>query len=437
MEVLYSHCAGLDVHKKSVVGCRIQTESGVGIKREVKRFGTTTPDLLELVSWLREWNCSHIAMESTGDYWKPIYNVLEGVFEVILTNAHHVKYVPGRKTDMKDAEWLTELLRHGLLKGSFIPPKKQRELRELTRYRVKLVQERSRQVNRVEKLLEGANIKLSSVASDIFGVSGRLILKELIRGETDSSLLAELAKGRLRKKLKELEKALTGRVEEHHRFMLAELLGHIDYLDEKVELLEKRINQQLEQLSGEFVLGENTKEELIEEAVNYLTGKPLPAILAVALLTTIPGIDWRIAVVIVAELGTDMSQFPSSKHAAAWSGVAPGNNESAGKRYSGKTKPGNKALRTMLSQAAWAASRTKNTYLSAQYYRLARRRGKKRAIIAVAHSILVSAYHMLSRHERYHELGNSYFDKRKKAAIVNNLTRRLNKLGYEVRLEPL
>lgn len=436
MEVLYERCAGLDVHKKSVVACRCKQVSR-RIEREVKRFGTTLPELLEMLVWLREWGCSHIGMESTGDYWKPIYNVLEGQFEIVLTNAQHVKYVPGRKTDMKDAEWLTELLRHGLLKGSFIPSKGQRVLRDLSRYRVKLVQERNRQVNRVEKLLEGANIKLSSVASDIFGVSGRAILKGLIEGETDGEVLAELAKGRLRKKLKELEKALTGRVEEHHRFMLSELLGHIDYLDERIELLEKRINQQLEELSSGYLIDESIREKLIEEAVNYSSGKPLPAVLGVALLTTIPGVDWRIGVVIVAELGTDMSQFPTSKHAAAWSGVAPGNNESANKRYSGKTKKGNQALRSNLSQAAWAASRTKDTYLSSQYRRLAGRRGKKRAIIAVAHSILVSAYHMLSRHEVYSELGSSYFDERKKATIVNNLTRRLNQLGYEVRLEPL
>lgn len=436
MEVLYSHCAGLDVHKKSVVACRCRTE-GKQVERELKRFGTTLPELMELVKWLQEWGCSHVGMESTGDYWKPIYNVLEGLFEVILTNAHQVKYVPGRKTDMRDAEWLTELLRHGLLKGSFIPCQEHRALRELTRYRVKLVQERSRQVNRVEKVLEGANIKLSSVASDILGVSGRLILEALIKGETDGSQLAELAKGRLRKKQKALEQALTGRVLEHHRLILAELLEHIDYLDEKITGLEQQINTQLEQLSGEYVVDEKQREKLIEEAENYSTTSPLPFVLAVALLTTIPGVDWRIGVVIVAELGTDMSQFPSSKHVAAWSGVAPGNNESAGKRYSGRTKRGNQALKRMLSQAAWAASRTKETYLSAQYRRLARKRGKKRAIIAVAHSIVVSSYHMLARHERYHDLGYDYFDERKKATLVNNLTRRLNKLGYQVHLEPV
>ncbi len=442
MQVVYTHCAGLDVHKKTVVACRIRPKKkrGGGVEQERKTFGTTTPDLQELVEWLKEWGCTHVAMESTGEYWKPIYNLMEGEFEVLLVNAQHVKYVPGRKTDLNDAEWLTELLRHGLLKGSFIPPKAQRDLRDLTRYQTKLVQERVRQVNRVQKLLEGANIKLASVASDIFGVSGRAMLEELIAGQTDPAIMAELARGRLRKKIGELEKALTGQVEEHHRFMLAQLLSHIDYLDEKLALLEERIDQQLETM-GEQSLPAMEQEQdmtewLIERAVSCPLDQPLPAIMAAALLTTIPGVNWKIAVVIVAELGADMSQFPTAKHAAAWSGLAPGNHQSAGKRYSGKTKPGNKALKTILSQAAWAASRTKETYLSVQYRQLVRRRGKKRTIIAVAHSIIISVYHMLSRHEVYRELGDNYFDERKKAAVVNHLTRRLSKLGYSVRLEP-
>jgi transposase len=440
MQVVYTHCAGLDVHKKTVVACRSRPKKdGGGVEQEVKTFGTTTPDLLELVEWLKEWGCTHVAMESTGDYWKPIYNLTEGVFEVLLTNAQHVKYVPGRKTDLSDAEWLTELLRHGLLKGSFIPPKAQRDLRDLTRYQTKLVQERVRQVNRVQKLLEGANIKLASVASDILGVSGRAMLDELIAGQTDPAVMAELAKGRLRNKIRALEKALTGQVEEHHRFMLAQLLSHIDYLDEKLVLLEKRIDQHLETMGEQSLpaLEQDMTQWLIERAVTWSRDQPLPAILAVALLTTIPGVDWKIAIIIVAELGPDMSHFPTAKHAAAWSGLAPGNHQSAGKRYSGKTKPGNQALKTILSQAAWAASRTKDTYLSAQYRQLVRRRGKKRAIIAVAHSIIISAYHMLSRHEVYRELGDNYFDERKKAAVVNRLSRRLSKLGYSVRLEPL
>jgi transposase len=441
MQVVYTHCAGLDVHKKTVVACRSRPRKRGGWEQERKTFGTTTPDLLELVEWLKEWGCTHVAMESTGDYWKPVYNLMEGVFEVLLTNAQHVKYVPGRKTDLSDAEWLTDLLRYGLLKGSFIPPKGQRDLRELTRYQTKLVQERVRQVNRVQKVLEGANIKLASVASDILGVSGRAMLAELVAGQSDPAVMAELAKGRLRNKLGELEKALTGQVEAHHRFMLAQLLSHIDYLDEKLVLLEKQIDQQLATMGTPSLPAleqeQNMRDWLIEQALTYPRDQPLPAILAVALLTTIPGVNWKIAVVIVAELGPDMSYFPSAKHAAAWSGLAPGNHESAGKRYSGKTKPGNQALKTSLSQAAWAAARTKNTYLAAQYRQLVRRRGKKRAIIAVAHSIIISAYQMLSRHQVYRDLGDNYFDERKKAAVVNRLSRRLSKLGYSVRLEPL
>ena len=439
--MVYTHCAGLDVHKKTVVACRKRSKGKREEEQEVKTCGPTTPELLELVEWLREWDCTDVAMESTGDYWKPVYNLMEGVCEVLLTKAQHVKYVPGRKTDLSDAEWLTDLLRHGLLKGSFIPPKGQRDLRDLTRYQTKLVQERVGQVNRVQKLLEGANIKLASVARDIFGVSGRAMLDELIAGQTDPAQMAELAKGRLRKKIGELEKALTGQVEEQHRFMLAQLLSHIDYLDEKLVLLAERIDHQLERMGAQSLptmeQEQELREWLIERGLSWSLNQPLPAILAVALLTTIPGVDWKIAVVIVAELGPDMSYFPNAKHAAAWGGVAPGNHESAGKRYSGKTKAGNQALKSILSQAAWAASRTKGTCLSAQYRQLVRRRGKKRAIVAVAHSIIVSVYYMLARHETYRDLGDNYFDERKKAAVVNRLTRRLSKLGYSVRLEPL
>jgi len=441
MQVVYTHCAGLDVHKKTVVACRNRPKGPKKIEQEVKTFGTSTPDLVELVEWLKEWECSNVAMESTGDYWKPIYNMMEEIFEVLLTNAQHVKHVPGRKTDVKDAEWLTDLLRNGLLRGSFIPPKAQRDLRDLTRYQTKVVQERARQVNRVQKLLEGANIKLASVASDIFGVSGRAMLEELIGGQTDPAVMAELAKGRLRKKMKELQKALTGRVEKHHRFMLAQLLSHIDYLDEKLGVLDQQIEQHLEKMGEPPLLRdeevEDVTEWLIKQALAWPLDQPLPGLLAAALLTTIPGVDWKIAIIIVAELGADMSYFPSAKHAAAWSGLAPGNHQSGGKHYSGKTKPGNQALKSILSQAAWAASRTKDTYLSAQYQQLVRRRGKKRAIVAVAHSIIISAYHMLSRHEVYRDLGHNYFDERKKAAVVTHLTRRLRKLGYSVQLEPL
>lgn len=337
MQVIHYRCAGLDVHKKTVVACRRE-----GKQQEVRTFGTTTPELLELVDWLLAWECSHVAMESTGDYWKPVYNLLEGSFQMLLVNAQHVKHVPGRKTDVGDAQWLAELLQHGLLKASFIPPAPQRALRDLTRYRTNLVQERSRVVNRVQKLLEAANIKLSSVAADIFGVSGRAMLEAIVAGHADAETMAQLAKGRLRSKIPELEKALTGMVLEHHRFLLAQQLGHIDFLDQRIVAFSGEIEHQIHEMS-QLRRQDSTKSE------------PLSADAAVELLDTIPGVDKRTAEVIVAELGTDMSRFRTSKHAASWAGLSPGNNESGGKRLSGRTVKGNRALRSGLIQAAWAA----------------------------------------------------------------------------------
>lgn len=423
MRVVYDCCAGLDVHKKTVVACRREGKQ----RQELKSFGTTTPELLELVDWLLEWECTHVAMESTGEYWKPIYNLLEGSFELLLVNARHVKHVPGRKTDMKDAQWLAELLQHGLLKASFIPAAPQRDLRDLTRYRTKLVQERVRVVSRVQKVLECANIKLSSVATNIFGMSGRAMLEAIVEGHADPEAMAQLAKGRLRNKLPQLEKALTGLVRDHHRFLISMQLTHIDFLDEQIVSISTEIEHQICEMDCSQPPGSTNSGEAI----------PVKAQEAVLLLSTIPGVDKTTAELIVAELGTDMSRFPTSKHAASWTGLSPGNNESAGKRYSGRTRKGNRSLRTGLVQAAWAASRTKNTYLSAQYGRLAGRRGKKRAIVAVAHSILVIAYHILKRGQPYHELGASYFDERKKESIAHRLTKRLENLGYEVNLEPM
>lgn len=438
MEVVYERCAALDVHKKSVVACRVKAE-GKGRKAQEKRsFGTTTPELLRLVDWLLAWGCTHVAMESTGDYWKPIYNLLEGQIDVLVVNAKHVKQVPGRKTDLQDAEWLAELLRHGLLRGSFIPPKPQRELRDLTRYRSTVVQERSRLIQRLQKGLEDANIKLAAVVSDTMGVSARAMLQALVAGQTDAALLADLARGRLRAKLPELQQALTGLVRPHHRFLLAQQLAHIDFLDEQIATLNAEIGRHLEAMS----LPPEPPVAAAPEAPPDLQPSQAPeapptAVEAVALLDTIPGVNQTLAEVIVAELGTDMRRFPTARHAAAWAGVAPGNHESAGKRYSGRIRHGNTALRTALVQAAWAASRSKETYLAAQYRHLAGRRGKKRAIVAVAHSILVMAYHILSRREPYREAGANYFDERKRNAVVNRLTRRLEKLGYAVRIEPI
>lgn len=422
MRVVYKRCAGLDVHKKVVVACRRDGKK----QQEVKSFGTTTPELLEMVDWLLEWECTHIAMESTGDYWKPIYNLLEGNFQVFLVNAKHVKHVPGRKTDVGSAQWLAELMQHGLLKASFIPPAPQRDLRDLTRYRTKLVQERTRVINRVQKVLECANIKLSSVATNVFGVSGRAMLEAIVAGNADPKTMAQLAKGRLRSKIPQLEKALTGLVRDHHCFLLSRQLAHIDFLDEQIASMSAEIERricEMDQSNGKSDTNPDIPSSpKVQEAVE--------------LLITIPGVDKITAELIVAELGIDMSRFRTSKHAASWAGVSPGNNESAGKRYSGRTKKGNRWLRSGLLQAAWAASHTKNTYLSAQYNRLAGRRGGKRALMAVAHSILVIAYHILKRRQPYHELGANYFDERKRESVTHRLTKRLESLGYQVNLEP-
>lgn len=435
MRVVFTSCAGLDVHKKTVVACRRKRHATGKVHWDVRTFGTTTPALLQLVDWLREWECSHVALESTGEYWKPVFNVLEGTCEVWLVNAQHVKHVPGRKTDVKDAEWLAELLQHGLLPPSFIPPAPQRDLRDLTRHRTTLVRERARVVNRVQKVLEGANIKLSSVASDVLGVSGRAMLAALVAGQTDAEQMAALARGRLRPKRAALEQALTGIIRPHHRFLLAQHLSHLDFITTQMEAVSQAITQQIASMNALPRSPSSPREPV--PGTPIATPQPLLPSQAIPLLDTIPGVDTRTAEVIVAELGTDMGQFPSAAHAAAWAGVAPGNHESAGKRASGKTRKGNRALRTVLTQAAWAASRTKDTYLAALYHQVARRRGRKRAIVAVAHSIIVSAYHMLKRHQTYYEQGQTYFDDHKKVSVVNRLVARLGRLGYNARLEPV
>jgi transposase len=442
LRIVYKRVAGLDVHKKTVVATRMWVTEEERVEWETETFGTTTPDLLELLDWLYEWDLTHVAMESTGDYWKPVFNILEDTFEVWLVNAQHVKHVSGRKTDVKDSEWLAELMLHGLLKPSFIPPKPQRALREMTRYRTTLVQERARIVNRVQKLLEGANIKLSSVVSDIMGVSGRAMLAEIAAGQTDAELIANLARGRMRNKIPELEKALTGIVQEHHRFVLAQQLDHIDYLDEKVETISAQIGKQLESLSWPDDPSQPGVSEGVEEGTEVVADEselPLTWDVAVALLKTIPGIDRRIAEVILAEIGLDMSQFPTDAHLASWAGLAPGNHQSGGKRSSGRTTQGNKALSSIMVQAAWGASRTKDAFLKSRYHRLAARRGKKRAIVAVAHSMLVSVWHILTYQQPYQELGGNYFDERRKETKVNHLVRRLEKLtggAVSIELQP-
>jgi transposase len=408
MEIIHTHCAGLDVHKKTVVAAVIVPGAQGGLYKETRTFETMTGALLTLSDWLLAQRVTHVAMESTGEYWKPVFNILEHNFEVLLVNAQHVKAVPGHKTDVKDAEWLADLLRHGLLKASFIPPVGQRELRELTRFRTTFVQERATLVNRVQKVLESANIKLASVASNVMGVSGRAMLEALIAGTATPEQMADLSRGRLREKRPQLVQALEGQVKAHHQFVLTELLCQIDSLDETLA----RFDAQIEEYCRPF-----------EEAV--------------ALLDTIPGVARQTAEIIVAEIGTDMRRFPDAAHLAAWAGVAPGNHESAGKRRTGKTCKGNKALGVALNQAAHAAARTKATYLSAQYHRLAGRRGKKKAIVAVAHSILVIAFHLIKRREAYRELGGDYFDQRRPETTAKRLVKRLEHLGYQVALQQL
>jgi transposase len=445
MDVVFTHCAGLDVHKKTVMACRVvpdplgQQADGLV---EVKEFGTLTRDLLALSDWLTEAGITHVAMESTGEYWKPVYNLLEGTCTVLLVNAAHVKNGPGRMTDRADARWLAKLMRYGLLPASVIPPAEQRDARDLTRDRAKLVQERSREVNRVQGVLERANIKMASVASDIMGVSGRAILAALIDGRADPAAMAELAKGRLRHKIPVLEQALTGLVRDHHRRLLALQVAHIDFLEEQLEALSADITRLLSDLSAVPLPtppappAGGTREGG-NPAAPVPPDPPMTCARAVTVLDTIPGVDRRGGELLVAEWGIDMTRFGTAARLAAWSGVAPGNDERAGTQRSGKTRKGNRALRTGLTQLAHAAALTKGTYVSALYHRLAARRGKKRAIMAVAHSLVVSAFHMLSRNEPYHELGATYFDDHQREHLVDRLTRRLEHLGYRVSLEPV
>ena len=365
-----------------------------------------TEDLTRLRDWLLEANCPVVAMESTGVYWKPIYNLLEGRLEVLVVNAQHIKQVPGRKTDVRDAEWIADLLRHGLLTPSFIPDRSQRELRELTRYRTSLIEERSAEINRLKKVLEGANIKLAAVTQNLMGISARAMLQALLTGTDDAASVADLARGRLRAKLPQLKEALTGQMGSHQRFLLAEQLAHIDALDEQIE----RVNAEIAERMRPY-----------EEALT--------------LLDTIPGIARHGAEVLVAEIGIDMNRFPTAGHLASWAGMAPGNNESAGKRRSGKTRKGSPWLRALLVEAAHGAGRSKGTYLGAQYRRLAARRGRKRAAVAVGHSILVIAYQVLRTREPYRDLGVDYFDRRNREALERSLIRRLEALGNTVSVQ--
>lgn len=406
MDTLYPHCAGLDVHKKTVVAC-VRHADGAGHPRhEVRTFGTLTAELLALSDWLAAQGVTHVAMESTGVYWKPVYHLLEGHCALLLVNAQHVKQVPGRKTDVKDCQWLAELLQHGLLKASFVPPPPLRELRDLTRQRAQLVGEKTAVANRIQKVLEDANIKLASVATDVLGASGRDMLEALCAGETDVEKLADLARRRLREKIPQLQRALAGRVTAHHRFLLRMHLDHLAHLEELIGRLGVRVEEVL-----------------------------APFAEAAERLTTIPGVSARVAEVVLAEIGTDMQQFPTAGHLASWAGLCPGNHESAGKRKTGRTTKGDRWLRTILVQAAWAASRSKGTYLQAQYHQLARRRGRKRALVAVAHTLLGIIYHMLRDGTTYVELGPDHLDRQDPERLTRQLVKRLERLGHKVTLE--
>ena len=405
MQVVHEVCCGLDVHKKGVTACVLWAS---GRRRQTRAFGTFTRELLELGDWLRACGVTHVAMESTGVYWKPVWNLLEGQFEVLLVNAQHIKAVPGRKTDQKDSEWIADLLQHGLLRASFVPPTPIRELRDLTRYRASLAQEINRIANRIQKVLEDANIKLASVATDTLGASGRAMLEAIIQGEQDSQRLTEMSRGLLRNKIPELQEALQGRVTAHHRFMLRELLDHLYFVESKMQRIEQEVAEHLGPFQSE-----------------------------VARLCTIPGVDRVTAWGLLAEIGLSMKQFPDAQHLASWAGLCPGSHESAGKRKSGKIRKGSLWLRRCLCQGAWAVSTKKNNYLSALYRRLAARRGSKRATIAVAHKLLVIAYYIFRDGTCYSHLGADYFDRLNPEGLRRRLTKRLEGLGFKVTLEPL
>jgi transposase len=494
MEIAHPYCSGLDIHKKDVKACLITTGQDGEVRKVIRTYPTKTADLLQMRDWLKEAGCTCIAMESTGVYWKPIYNLLEGEFELLVVNPQYVKALRGHKTDVKDAEWIADLLWLGRLKASFIPSADQRAFRELTRYRTRLVEERAREVNRLQKTLEDTNIKLGDVVSDVLGKAARLILEAMVNGETDPHRLALFAVGRVRASQEQLEAALTGKVNAHHRFMLGEHLKQIENLDAAI----KRVSQQITDRFGGHDADPNTEkpscpksteertqplkqtqesassctsghmvghDEITEQActahkreagiqadrdedmqraiqatsplASCKAAEPLSWSKAIQLLRGIPGISERAAQGILAEIGLDMRQFPSARHFASWAGVCPGNNESAGKRFSGKTRQGNPWLRRLLVQAAHAAAHCKNSYLATQYRRIASRRGAKRAAMAIAHSILVIIYHVLLEQKPYHDLGSNFFDERDRQAVEKGLVRRLERLGYRVDLQPL
>lgn len=406
MQVVHESCAGLDVHKQSIAACAIWFEGGQR-KQAVRTFGTMTNQLLALVDWLKQHGSTHVAMEATGVYWRPVWTILENQFELLLVNPQHVKALPGRKTDVKDCEWLADLLQHGLVRSSFVPTTELQDLRDLTRYRIELTQAQNRVANRIQKVLEQANIKLSSVASDTLGVSGQRMIEAIIAGEEDPQRLADMALNRLRQHIPELQEALTGRVRAHHRFMLKEQLSEWKALNERIQRVEEEIENQIR-----------------------------PFEFAVTLWKSIPGISRVTAWSLVSEIGVDMKKFPTAQHLASWAGICPGQNESAGKRLSGRTRDGNRWLRRALCQAAWAASRKKGCSLAVQFKRITARRGAKRALMAVAHSLLIIVHKTMSTGRPYCELGIQYQDRMRKDRQQRYLVRKLESLGLQVTVQP-
>ena len=409
MDLIYENVAGLDVHQKTIVACVRKRQPQGGVVEEVRTFGTMTGDLLAMSDWLAEESVMHVALESTGVLWKPVWNILDGRFELLLVNPRELKRVPGRKSDVSDAQWIAHLLQCGLLRSSFVPPRPLRELRDLTRQRTQLTCEQTRIVNRIHKTLEDANIKLGAVASDIMGKSGRAMLKALLAGERNPANLADLAEGRMRAKIPQLKEALRGHLTGHHVFLLETMLEHLQFLEQEIDAYSQRIDECLRPF-----LDPDQMRRLDE----------------------IPGVNRRTIENVVAEMGTDMSRFPDEHHLSSWAGMCPGNEESAGKRTRRRTTKGDSWLRSALTEAAWAAGRTKNSYLGALYHRQAARRGKKRALIAVGHTLLVIIYHMLKSDVPYKDLGPDFFDKLKPEQYRRYLVKRLESLGFNVELKP-